>query len=92
MKKGDAKFHRNIYKKANHPKTMARIITDPKICHGKPTIEGTRIMVANVLSLFAGGYNAEQIKGYYPELTLEDIRESIQYAVKAVQEEEILLQ
>lgn len=71
---------------------MKRIITDPQICHGKPVIKGTRIMVANVLSLFAGGYNIHQIQEYYPELTAEDIKESIHYAVNTIQEEEIILQ
>ena len=64
---------------------------NPKICHGKPVVKGTRIMVANVLSLFAGGYNLHQIEEYYPELTPTQIKECVQYAVKAVQEEEILL-
>lgn len=43
-----------------------RIVVDPNICHGKPTIKGTRIMVANILSLLAGGYSLAQILDYYP--------------------------
>jgi len=31
------------------------IVTDPKICHGKPTFRGTRIMVADVLEQVAEG-------------------------------------
>ena len=71
---------------------MERIIINPKICHGKPTIKGTRIMVANILSLLAGGYSLDQIREYYPELSVLDIKESIQYATKVIQQEEILLQ
>ncbi len=31
------------------------VITDPKICHGKPTFRGTRIMVFQVLEMVATG-------------------------------------
>ena len=31
------------------------IVVDPKICHGKPTFRGTRIMVADVLEMVASG-------------------------------------
>jgi len=62
---------------------------NPKICHGKPVIKGTRIMVANILSLFAGGYSIKQILENYPELKETDVKEAIQYAASVVQEEEI---
>jgi uncharacterized protein (DUF433 family) len=37
------------------------IVADPKICHGKPTFLGTRIMVADVLEMVAGGMAWETI-------------------------------
>jgi uncharacterized protein (DUF433 family) len=37
------------------------ITVDPSVCHGKPIIRGTRIMVSNILSLLAGGYTIAQI-------------------------------
>ena len=37
------------------------IITDPKICHGKPTFRGTRIMVFQVLEMVATGMAWEAI-------------------------------
>ena len=67
-----------------------RIVLDPKICHGKPVIKGTRIMVVNILSLIAGGYNIEAILDYYKELKKEDVLAAIKYAINAVQEEIIL--
>jgi len=69
---------------------MKQIVINPSVCHGKPTIKGTRIMVANVLGLLAGGYTISQIKEYYPELSLDAIQESIQYAINVLQDEEIL--
>ena len=71
---------------------MEHISTNPAICHGKPVINGTRIMVANILSLLAGGYTFTQIEEYYPELKEEQIKAAIQYAATTVQEEEIILQ
>ncbi len=67
-----------------------RIIVDPKICHGKPIVKGTRIMVVNILSLIAGGYNIEQVLDYYKELKKEDVLAAIKYAMNTVQEEIIL--
>lgn len=64
---------------------------NPKICHGKPVVKGTRIMVANILSLFAGGYDLKRVLEYYPELKAANIKEAIQFAVNLLQEEEIKL-
>ena len=37
------------------------IISDPEICHGKPTFRGTRIMVADVLEQLGEGLAWERI-------------------------------
>jgi uncharacterized protein (DUF433 family) len=37
------------------------IVTDPNICHGKPTFRGTRIMVWQVLEMLADGLAWETI-------------------------------
>lgn len=37
------------------------IVTDPDICHGKPTFRGTRVMVADVLEQVAEGKDWESI-------------------------------
>ena len=43
-------------------KLMGRyIVTDPEICHGKPTFRGTRILVADVLEQVADGLAWETI-------------------------------
>lgn len=41
------------------------IVTDPDICHGKPTFKGTRIMVKHVLDMVAQGATWEQIIAEY---------------------------
>jgi uncharacterized protein (DUF433 family) len=67
------------------------ITVDPSVCHGKPIIRGTRIMVSNILSLLAGGYTIAQILDYYPELSQEAIKGALEYVIQVVGEEEVVL-
>jgi len=67
------------------------ITVDTAVCHGKPVIKGTRIMVSNILSLLAGGYTVAQILDYYPELSREAIEASLEYAIQVVGEEVVVL-
>ena len=67
------------------------ITVEPGVCHGKPIIRGTRIMVSNILSLLAGGYTIAQILDYYPELSQEAIKGALEYAIRVVGEEEVVL-
>ena len=45
---------------------MDRIDINPAVCGGKPVIRGTRIMVRNILGMFAGGYSTEKVLACYP--------------------------
>jgi uncharacterized protein (DUF433 family) len=56
-----------------------RISTDPRICHGKACIKGTRIMVSVVLDNLAAGVSIEEIPKSYPSLGQEDIQAAIAY-------------
>lgn len=72
--------------------TIDRIVVNPNIHFGKPTIAGTRITVQNVLELLNEDLTFEQvIKDYYPDLTFEDIRACMQYAIALVAAEDINL-
>ncbi len=59
---------------------MDRIVIDPAVCMGKPTIRGTRITVDFVMRLIGDGLSAEQIVADYPELTHEDVQQAAKYA------------
>lgn len=59
---------------------LDRIITDPNVCMGKPTIRGTRITVDFVLRLIGDGLAAQEIVRDYPELTIEDVQQAAKYA------------
>jgi uncharacterized protein (DUF433 family) len=67
------------------------ITVDPKICAGKPTIRGTRIMVKNILGMIAGGYTMNQVLQAYPELTHEMVDAALHYAVTIIDEEKVLI-
>jgi uncharacterized protein (DUF433 family) len=67
-----------------------RIAADPAICHGKPCIKGTRIMVSVVLDNLAEGLTAEEIVAEYPSLGLEDVRAAMAYAADLAREEDLV--
>ncbi len=61
------------------------IITDPKICHGKPTFRGTRVLVSDVLEQVASGMAWETIiEEWNGSITKEAIREAVQLASEAL--------
>ena len=67
-----------------------RIVVDSKICSGKPTIRGTRIMVKNILGMVAGGYTMAGIIDAYPELTTNDVTAALEYASQVIDEEKVI--
>ena len=67
-----------------------RISIDPQICHGKPCIKGTRIMVSVILDNLAAGLTVDEIIAEYPPLTREDVYAALAYASELVREEELL--
>ena len=69
---------------------LDRIEVNPKICHGKARIKGTRIMVSVILDNLAEGLSPEEIIKEYPPLTLEDIRAVLAYAAELAREEDII--
>ncbi len=71
--------------------TFERITTDPDVMGGVPCIRGFRIPVATVIAMFADGMTGEEIIADLPDLTHEDITESLRYAAEAVRERELPL-
>ena len=51
----------------------ARISINPNICHGKPVIKNTRVLVSNILADLANGSSYDEIIENYPNITKEDI-------------------
>jgi len=57
-----------------------RITIDPNICHGKPVITGTRVLVSNILSSLASGESIENIIADYPNIKKEDILDALAFS------------
>lgn len=67
-----------------------RISVDPQIHFGKPCVAGTRITVQSVLELVREGISFDEIvRDYYPDISVEDVRACVQYALDVVMIEEI---
>ncbi|MGI9165973.1 MAG: DUF433 domain-containing protein [Pyrinomonadaceae bacterium] len=67
-----------------------RIVVDPAICHGKPTMRGTRVMVSVILDNLADGLTPQEIVDEYPPLQLQDIQAAVAYAAELTREEELV--
>ncbi|MEO6752220.1 MAG: DUF433 domain-containing protein [Chthoniobacteraceae bacterium] len=52
---------------------MDRIVIEPDICNGQPTIRGTRIAARTVLEFLAAGDSIEEVLEEYPAITREDV-------------------
>lgn len=60
-------------------KWQDRISIKPDVCHGKPCIKGTRVMVSVILANMAEGESNESIMTNY-HVTTEDIQATILFA------------
>jgi uncharacterized protein (DUF433 family) len=68
---------------------LDRIIVNPNVCLGQPTIRGMRITVGFVLKLLASNLSIQEVLEAYPELEDEDIRHALNYAAWAVSDRSI---
>jgi len=64
---------------------LDRVVIDPKICHGKPTLRGLRYPVETILELLSSGMTSEEILADYEDLERDDILAALAYAVRLTQ-------
>jgi len=67
-----------------------RIVCDPEILSGKPTVKGTRISVEIILEWLASGSTPEEIVAEYEHLTVEDIQQALRYAAASIHDSVVL--
>lgn len=67
------------------------ITRDPAILAGKPIIRGTRISVEFILELLSSEMTYTEILEEYPHLEKADIQAALDYAAKAIKNEEMVL-
>jgi len=66
-----------------------RIVIDPKILTGKPTIKGSRLAVEFIVGLLAQGWTEAEIVKNYPGLTRQDILACLSYASEVLKSERV---
>lgn len=64
-----------------------RIVSNPDILVGKPSVKGTRISVELILGWLASGWSHEMILESYPHLIREDILAALAFAAEMMRDE-----
>ena len=62
-----------------------RISIDARVCHGKPVIRGTRVLVANILGELDARQNRAEILEDYPPIVQADIDAALEFATQMAQ-------
>jgi uncharacterized protein (DUF433 family) len=63
----------------------SHISIDPTVCHGKPVIKGTRVLVSNILASLAAGETHKEVIENYPDIAEDDICACLEFAGKLSQ-------
>lgn len=61
---------------------LERIVVDPLICFGKPTIRGHRLWVSLILGYLAEGWTVEAVVEEFPDLEVDDVLACIAYGAQ----------
>ncbi len=64
------------------PDYQQRIVLDPEVRFGKPTVRGTRLTVGDVLGYLAAGMSEDEVLADFPQLTRDDIRACLAFAAE----------
>ena len=65
-----------------------RMSIDPAICHGKPVIKGTRVLVGNILGALSAGDSIEDVLVDYPSIVRDDVLAALDFAAQISRFEE----
>ena len=68
------------------------VTIDPKVCHGRPVIAGTRILVADLLALLEAGVSVSEMtsKKYFPQLSPAHVRAALHFAAEQLRHREFI--
>lgn len=64
-----------------------RIEIDPRKCHGRPVIRGTRVPVAILTGSLAGGMTMDAVAREY-DVTIDDIQAALAYVTALLDREQ----
>ncbi len=66
-----------------------RIVSDPDIMMGKPTIKGTRITVELILEELGDGLSVDDVLKGHPHLTRQQVLAALQFAADYLRNKDI---
>lgn len=58
---------------------LDRITSDPAICHGQPTVRGSRYTVESLLELLSAGMSIDELLADYPDLERDDVLAALEF-------------
>lgn len=61
-----------------------RIVVDPQVMGGVPTIRGTCVTVAAILGYLGAGLSFEALSEHLPSLTTQDVSAALGYAAASL--------
>jgi uncharacterized protein (DUF433 family) len=64
---------------------LDRIVVDPRVMVGKPTVRGTRLTVEYILNLLAHGATESEVLAEYDGLTRTDLQACLLFAAQSLQ-------
>jgi len=64
---------------------LKRIVLNPKVMVGKPTLKGTRLTVEYILNLLAHGTTIAEIIEEYKGITQDDIQACLLFATRSLE-------
>lgn len=67
------------------------VSVDPNVCHGKPCIVGTRVMVSVILDNLANGMGVDEVAAAYPTVSPEAVLATLAYAAELARERSVPL-
>jgi uncharacterized protein (DUF433 family) len=62
---------------------LDRIVSDPAVCHGQPTVRGLRYPVENLLELLSSGMTIEDVLADYADLERDDLLAALEFGALA---------
>ncbi|MGH9222994.1 MAG: DUF433 domain-containing protein [Acidimicrobiales bacterium] len=62
---------------------LARITSDPQVCHGQPVVRGLRYPVATLLELLAAGMTIDEVIADHPDLERDDLLAALEFGALA---------
>ena len=69
-------------RESSPPDFKSRIVSNPAICGGRPTIKGTRVRASDIVEMVAHGVTPDEIVADFPQIEPKDVQAALHYAAR----------